>query len=277
MKLTLGFSPCPNDTFIFDAMVHGKVDCGGLEWEPYIADVEELNQKALRGELAVTKLSFFAFAQALERYAMLDAGSALGKGVGPLLIARETLSREAVVEGPVAIPGVHTTAHFLFSLAYPEARNKVPMLFSEIEDAVLAGKVKAGLIIHENRFTYQQKGLVKLLDCGEFWESQYRLPIPLGGIAVRRDLPLEVREKVNRALRQSVQYAFEHPESSRTFVCAHAQEMEEAVMQQHIGLYVNDYSLDLGPSGRAAVEGLLRVAEEKGIIPEKKWGIFWNS
>lgn len=258
-------------------MIHGKTGSEGLEWAPYIADVEELNQKALRGELAVTKLSFFAFAQTLDRYAMLDAGSALGQGVGPLLIARAPLSREAVVEGPVAIPGERTTAHFLFSLAYPEARNKIPMLFSEIEDAVLAGKVKAGLIIHENRFTYQQKGLVKVLDCGEFWESQYRLPIPLGGIAVRRDLPLEVREKVNRALRQSVQYAFDHPESSRPFVCAHAQEMEEAVMQQHIDLYVNDYSLDLGLTGRAAVEGLLRVACEKGVIPEKKWKIFWDS
>lgn len=277
MKLKLGFSPCPNDTFIFDALVHGKIDNEGLEWEPHIADVEELNQKALRGDLEVTKLSFFAFAHALERYAMLDSGSALGNGVGPLLIAREPLPREAVIEGPVAIPGEHTTAHFLFSLAYPEARHKVPMLFSDIEDAVLSGKVRAGLIIHENRFTYQQKGLVKLLDCGEYWESHYHLPIPLGGIAVRRDLPAGVKEKVNRVLRRSVQYAFDHPESSRPYVCQYAQEMEESVMQQHIDLYVNAFSLDLGQEGRSAVEGLFRVGREKGVLSEKKLGIFWNS
>ena len=276
MKLPLGFSPCPNDTFIFDALLHGKVDTEGLEWDPYIADVEELNQKALKGELAVTKLSFFAFGHALQHYALLDSGSALGRGVGPLLIARQPLEREAIVRGPVAIPGVHTTAHFLFSLAYPEAAHKIPMLFSDIEEAVLSGRVAAGLIIHENRFTYQDKGLVKLLDCGEYWEDQYQLPIPLGGIAVRRDLPAEVRARINRVLRASVQYAFEHPEASRPFVCEYAQEMNEQVMQQHIDLYVNDFSLDLGAEGRAAVRNLFRVAVEKGILPPGEWGIFWD-
>ncbi|MCB9284396.1 MAG: 1,4-dihydroxy-6-naphthoate synthase [Lewinellaceae bacterium] len=276
MKLTLGFSPCPNDTFIFDALLHGRVDTEGLEWEPYIADVEELNQKALRGELAVTKLSFFAFGHALPHYALLDSGSALGRGVGPLLIARKPLSRDAVAEGPIAIPGVHTTANFLFSLAYPEATNKVPMLFSEIEDAVLSGSMRAGLIIHENRFTYQQKGLVKLLDCGEYWESEYQLPIPLGGIVVHRSLPATVREKVNRVLRNSVQYAFDHPGDSRPFVCQYAQEMEESVMQQHIDLYVNQFSYDLGAEGRAAVRNLFEVAQKKGILTTPKLPIFWN-
>ncbi|MBK8492488.1 MAG: 1,4-dihydroxy-6-naphthoate synthase [Saprospirales bacterium] len=276
MKLTLGFSPCPNDTFIFDALLHGKVDTEGLEWDPYIADVEELNQKALLGELAVTKLSFFAFGHALHHYALLDSGSALGRGVGPLLIAREPLSREAIIEGPIAIPGIHTTAHFLFSLAYPEASRKIPMLFSRIEEEVLAGTVRAGLIIHENRFTYQQKGLVKLLDCGEYWESQYQLPIPLGGIAIQRNLPMEIREKVNRVLRNSVQYAFDHPASSRPFVCAYAQEMDESVMQQHIDLYVNEFSLDLGPEGRAAVQNLFEVAAQKNILSTQKYSIFWN-
>jgi 1,4-dihydroxy-6-naphthoate synthase len=276
MKLQLGFSSCPNDTFIFDALLHGKVDTEGLEWAPFIADVEELNQRALRGELEVTKLSFFAFAQVLDRYALLDSGAALGRGVGPLLIAREPLSRDQIAKGPVAIPGERTTANFLFSLAYPEAVDKRPMLFSRIEEAVLDGEVAAGLIIHENRFTYQQKGLVKLLDCGEFWESQYRLPIPLGGIAVRRDLDAATRGKINRALKRSVEYAFERPESSRAFVRAHAQEMDEEVMMRHIALYVNEFSRDLGVEGRGAVENLLRVAAEKGILPAPAWPVFWN-
>jgi len=276
MKLTLGFSPCPNDTFIFDALVHGKVDTEGLEWEPFIADVEELNRRAIAGELSVTKLSFFALGRALDRYALLDAGSALGRGAGPLLIAREQVGEEEIVKGPVAIPGVNTTANFLFSLAYPDAVNKLPMLFSEIEDAVLSGTVKAGLIIHENRFTYRQKGLVRILDCGEFWESKYGLPIPLGGIAVRRDLPMEVREKVNRAIRNSVRFAFDHPESSRPYVCMHAQEMDEAVMLQHIDLYVNHFSEDLGDEGRAAIRALFRIATEQGILSEIAFPIFWN-
>lgn len=276
MKLTLGFSPCPNDTFIFDALVHGKVDTEGLEWEPFIADVEELNRRAIAGELSVTKLSFFALGRALDRYALLDAGSALGRGAGPLLIAREQVGEEEIVKGPVAIPGVNTTANFLFSLAYPDAVNKLPMLFSEIEDAVLSGTVKAGLIIHENRFTYRQKGLVRILDCGEFWESKYGLPIPLGGIAVRRDLPMEVREKVNRAIRNSVRFAFDHPGSSRPYVCMHAQEMDEAVMLQHIDLYVNHFSEDLGDEGRAAIRALFRIATEQGILSEIAFPIFWN-
>ncbi|MBK6904291.1 MAG: 1,4-dihydroxy-6-naphthoate synthase [Saprospirales bacterium] len=276
MKLTIGFSPCPNDTYIFDALIHGKVDTEGLEWEPHIADVEELNGLAFEGRLAVTKLSFFAFSQALERYTLLDSGSALGRGVGPLLIARRSLTREEIIAGPIAIPGLNTTAHFLFSLAFPEAANKIPMLFSEIEEQVSSGAVQAGLIIHENRFTYQDKGLVKLLDCGEYWESVYQLPIPLGGIAICRDLPMDIREKVNRVLRRSVQFAFDHPESSRPYVCLHAQEMSESVMQQHIDLYVNDFSLDLGVEGRAAVEKLFEVAREKGLIFQKNFPIFWN-
>jgi 1,4-dihydroxy-6-naphthoate synthase len=274
MQLQLGFSPCPNDTFIFDGLVHQRVPTEGLQFLPVMEDVEALNQRAFRGELEVTKLSFHALGHLLDRYQLLDAGSALGNNVGPLLIAQRPLSRAEIIEGPIAIPGKYTTANFLLGLAYPEATNKVEMLFSDIEEAVLNQEVKAGLIIHENRFTYQDKGLVKLMDCGEFWEQTYQHPIPLGGIAIRRDLPQEVKLAVNRSLKRSVEYAFSAPEISRPYVREHAQEMSDTVMQQHIDLYVNAYSLDLGPTGRAAVRTLYQVAQEKGLIPHSGEGIF---
>lgn len=267
MKISLGFSPCPNDTFIFDALLHGRIDTEGLSFEPVIADVEELNRRAFAGDLHVTKLSFHALGHLLDRYALLDSGSALGNNCGPLLIARQPLSPEAIEAGPIAIPGRYTTANFLLGLAFPQAKNKRETLFSQIEQAVLDGTVAAGLIIHENRFTYQDKGLVKLLDCGEYWESQYQLPIPLGGIAVQRNLPKEVQLKVNRALRASVQYAFDHPDAALPFIRRHAQEMDEEVMYQHIGLYVNDFTLELGELGRRAIDTLYRVAREHELIP----------
>lgn len=265
--LTLGFSPCPNDTFIFDAMIRGKVDTEGLEFEVIMEDVEALNRRAFAGDIAVTKLSYHAFAHLAGRYALLDAGSALGNNCGPLLIARQPLDAAQIKAGPIAIPGKMTTANFLLSLAYPAAQNKVETLFSDIENAVLRGDVEAGLIIHENRFTYQQKGLVKLIDLGEYWETATGLPIPLGGIVARRDLPLDVQQKVNRVMRRSVEYAFEHPADVMPFVRAHAQEMEDAVMQAHIDLYVTRFTVDLGPEGRKAVEGMLAMAAEKGLIP----------
>jgi len=274
MKLSLGFSPCPNDTFIFDAMIHGKIDTEGLEFEVIMADVEELNQRAFAQNLAITKLSYHAFAYLTKHYRLLDAGSALGNNCGPLLIAKRPMSKEEIVNAKIAIPGKYTTANFLLGIAHPEAQHKVETLFSNIEDAVLKGEVDAGLIIHENRFTYQQKGLVKLVDLGEFWETTTGMPIPLGGIVIKNSLPEDVQHKVNRVMQRSVQFAFDHPKSSFDFVCAHAQEMEEAVMYQHIELYVNHYTANLGEKGRAAVQHLFEVAREKGIIPEVKDQIF---
>lgn len=274
MKLSLGFSPCPNDTFIFDAMIHGKIDTEGLEFEVIMADVEALNQRAFAKDLDITKLSYHAFAYLTEHYRLLDAGSALGNNCGPLLIAKRPMTDAAIKNAKIAIPGKYTTANFLLSIAYPEAQHKVETLFSNIEDAVLNGEVDAGLIIHENRFTYQQKGLIKLIDLGEFWETTTGMPIPLGGIVIKRSLPQEVQEKVNRVMQRSVQFAFDHPKSSFDFVRAHAQEMEEAVMYQHIELYVNDYTANLGEKGRAAVQHLFEVAKEKEIIPEVKDRIF---
>lgn len=276
MKLSLGFSPCPNDTFIFDAMVHGKIDTEGLEFDVVMEDVEKLNQWAMEKKLDVTKLSYHAFAYLTEKYSLLDAGSALGNNVGPLLIAKKSLSREEVNQAKIAIPGKYTTANFLLSLAYPEAKDKTALLFSDIEQKVLDGTYDAGLIIHENRFTYQDKGLVKIIDCGEYWESTTGHPIPLGGIVAKNDLPNEVSSKINRVMRRSVQYAFDHPNAANDFVKCHAQEMDEAVRKQHIYLYVNAYTLDLGEKGRDAIQTLFEEARRKHIIDSFNSNFFIN-
>ena len=276
MTLSLGFSPCPNDTFIFDAMLHGKVDTEGLDFEVYMEDVEALNRRAFAGDIAVTKLSYHAFAWLTERYALLDAGSALGNNCGPLLIARAAMTDAEIDSARIAIPGKMTTANFLLSLAYPNADDKQETLFSEIENTVVEGRAGAGLIIHENRFTYQQKGLVKLLDLGEFWESSTGLPIPLGGIVVRRDLPPDIQQKVNRVMRRSVEYAFAHTDDVMPFVRQHAQAMDDAVMQAHIDLYVTGYTLDLGEKGREAVRQMFAIGREKGAIPDYKENFFTN-
>ncbi len=274
MRLSLGFSPCPNDTFIFDALIHGKVDVEGLQFAPVIDDVEALNRCAFDGTIDVTKLSYHAFAHLTHRYVLLDAGSALGRNCGPLLIAKKRLSAAEIQAARIAIPGEMTTANFLLSLAYPQAQRKSALLFSEIEDAVLRGRFDAGLIIHENRFTYEQKGLVKIRDLGEFWESTTGFPIPLGGIVARRDLPYEVLQRVNRVLRRSVEYAFANRSDVMPFVRAHAQAMDDAVMAAHIGLYVTDYTADLGAQGRAAVREMFRIAVQQGVVAEMEADIF---
>jgi len=276
MKLTLGFSPCPNDTFIFDALIHHKIDTEGLEFEVFYDDVETLNQKAFRGELDVTKLSYHAFAYVVDKYVLLDAGSALGFGVGPLLISNFefSISDLNTADRKIGIPGKYTTANFLLGLALPEASNKQELVFSEIEDAVLSGKIDVGLIIHENRFTYQNKGLKKIIDLGDYWEKQTGCAIPLGGIVANRKLPLDVQHKINRVLKKSVEFAFANPKSGLEFIRSHAQEMSEEVMYKHIELYVNKYSVDLGEEGRKAVNLLFDTAKEKNIIPEIKEEIF---
>ncbi|HUE88697.1 MAG TPA: 1,4-dihydroxy-6-naphthoate synthase [Vicinamibacterales bacterium] len=268
MRLTLGFSPCPNDCFMFDAIVHQRIDCEGLDFTILMEDVEALNRRAFAGAIDVSKLSYHALAHCAADVALLDAGSALGRGCGPLLIAARAMSTDDVAAGGVsiAIPGKYTTAHLLLSLAFPAARDKTELVFSEIESAVVDGRFDAGLIIHENRFTYQDKGLKKVIDLGEFWERTTGAPIPLGGIGVKRSLPVDVQQAMNRVMRRSVEYAFAHPEASRAFVRAHAQEMSEEVMRQHIDLYVNDYSVDLGAEGRRAVELLFERAVSAGIV-----------
>jgi 1,4-dihydroxy-6-naphthoate synthase len=273
MKLTLGFSPCPNDTFIFDALIHKKIDTEGLEFAVSYDDVETLNKKAFENELDITKLSFHALAYVANNYALLDAGSALGFGVGPLLLSKNPdISLNSDLR--VGIPGKYTTANFLLSLAYPHLSNKVEMRFSDIEDALVNDQIDLGLIIHENRFTYQDKGLHKVMDLGEYWEAETGCAIPLGGIVIKRMLPDEVTLKVNRVLQRSVEFAFANPKSGLAFIKSHAQAMDEAVMFKHIELYVNKYSIDLGQEGRKAVEVLFEKAQSLGVIPKIEKDIF---
>lgn len=290
MKLSLGFSPCPNDTFIFDAMIHQKIDTEGLSFDVVFDDVETLNQKAFRAELDITKLSYHAYAYLTENYVLLHAGSALGFGVGPLLICNNedyiptngrkglrTLTSDFRLQTSnlrIGIPGKYTTANLLLSLAFPEAKNKIEMKFSEIESALLNHQIDMGVIIHENRFTYQEKGLKKIIDLGEFWENLTQGPIPLGGIMIKRDLPEEIKQKVNRIIRRSVEYAFDHPESGMEFICSLSQEMSKEVINKHIELYVNKFSIDLGEAGKKAVQTFFDEAHKVGIIPETKQNLF---
>ncbi|MBK7182253.1 MAG: 1,4-dihydroxy-6-naphthoate synthase [Bacteroidetes bacterium] len=270
--LSIGFSPCPNDCFIFDAMIHHKIDTEGLQFKAVMEDVATLNQMAFRGDLDITKLSYHAFAYLRDSYRLLDAGSALGNNCGPLLISKNNPEEIRLkLNDPncsltIAIPGKYTTANFLLSLAFPNAQAKIEFVFSGIEEAVLSGKVDLGLIIHENRFTYEQKGLKKVIDLGEWWETETHLPIPLGGIVIKKTLSEELIEKVNRVLRKSVEYAFANPKASLPFVKKHAQEMSEEVMYKHIDLYVNNYSVDLGMQGRAAVTKMFEKADQLGLI-----------
>jgi 5,8-dihydroxy-2-naphthoate synthase len=276
MTLTLGFSPCPNDCFMFDAIVHRRIDLEGLDFSVRMADIEALNAAAFAGQTDVTKLSFHAYAYCIGNYVLLDAGSALGRNCGPLLISKRAISRDEVASGglKIAIPGRYTTAHFLLSLAFPQALDKTELLFSAIETALLDGSFDAGLIIHENRFTYAARGLKKIIDLGEYWEAETGAAIPLGGIVVNRALPEDVRWKVNRIMRRSVEYAFANRTASLPFVRAHAQEMSEDVMYQHIDLYVNEYSVDLGREGRRAVEVLFERARHAGVMPAVSEEIF---
>ena len=258
MKLTLGFSPCPNDTFIFDALVNKKIDTEGFEFDAILADVETLNQWALEGKLDITKLSFPAFFKSLNNYTLLNAGSAVGNGVGPLLIsdAKHEITNEEINQASIALPGENTTANLLFSFAYPEATDKKFMIFSAIEEALVNKEVDLGVIIHENRFTYQQKGLHKVKDLGEYWEEKMELPLPLGGIAINQSIKRSVALKVNELIRKSLEFAFKNHPVIPEYVKEHSQEMNEDVMRQHIDLYVNDFSLDLGEDGKLAIESL---------------------
>lgn len=277
MTLTLGFSPCPNDTFIFDALIHHKIDTEGLDFDVCYEDVETLNHKAFNSELDITKLSYHAYAYAVENYVLLNAGSALGFGVGPLLICK----RRGLVDNfsfpenlVVGIPGKYTTANFLLGLAFPSLINKQEMVFSGIEQALLDERIDLGLIIHENRFTYQDKGLYKIMDLGDYWERTTGAPIPLGGIVAKRQLPEEIVTRIDRVIRRSVEYAFDNPKSGLDFIRLHAQEMSEEVMYKHIELYVNRFSISLGDEGKTAIRTLFHKAWELELIPQTTNDLF---
>lgn len=274
MKLTLGFSPCPNDTFIFDALVNGKIDIQGIEFEVVHADVEQLNRWAMEGKLDITKLSFHAYAYCIKNYVLLNSGSALGNNCGPMLISKSPKTTAEINAAHIAIPGKMTTANFLLGILYPEAKNKTETIFSGIENAVINEEVDMGLIIHENRFTYQDKGLHKVTDLGEEWETKTKSPIPLGGIFIKRSLPREVQLRVDDLIRQSIEFAFANPESSKEYVKKYSQEMDDYVIQQHINLYVNQYSVSLGLGGKRAISTMFKIGQENGIIPKADYNLF---
>jgi 1,4-dihydroxy-6-naphthoate synthase len=274
MNFTLGFSPCPNDCFIFDALVYKKIDTQGIDFTVIMEDVEALNNRAFQEELDITKLSYHAFLYLTNQYALLNSGSALGFNCGPLLVQRGKDIIKNINAAAIAIPGKYTTANFLLSLAYPDAKNKKEILFSDIEEAVLSGTFDAGLLIHENRFTYEEKGLKKIIDLGEFWESLIHAPIPLGGIVVKRGMDISLQKTIDGLIKQSVEYAFRNPESCMPFVKQHAQEMSEDVMKKHIALYVNEFSIDLGNVGKQAIQLLFDKAIEQKLINKTASQIF---
>ena len=264
-QLSLGFSPCPNDTFIFDALIHRKFQ-HNYEFNVQLADVEELNNLAFKSTLDITKLSFHAWAYMMDDYQMLPSGAALGFGVGPLLISKKPLSLNELENGKIAIPGKWTTANFLMSNSYPNCTNKEEYLFSEIEKVVLEEECIAGVIIHENRFTYHERGLQLVQDLGQAWEDQTNMAIPLGGIAIKRKLPEALKKEIAQLIRQSIHYAGANPNSAVEYIKLHAQEMSSDVIQKHIDLYVNTYSLDLAEEGRKAINHMLESLKANNLI-----------
>jgi 1,4-dihydroxy-6-naphthoate synthase len=274
--ISLGFSTCPNDTFIFDAMVHHKIDTEGLNFELFLGDVEELNQMAYKQQLDVTKLSYHAYAHIWEKYAILNSGSALGRNNGPILISKKKIYPDEINDIKIAIPGRNTTANLLFSIVFPKAKHKIEYLFSDIEDAIHSNEVDAGLIIHETRFTYENSGLKKIIDLGEYWEQQTNSPIPLGGIVIKKSLDNELKNKIDKMIFKSIKYAFNNPQSSLNYIKTYAQEMSSDVMSKHIELYVNQFSFSLGDEGRKAIELLYNKAFDAKLINNIPKDIFVN-
>jgi 1,4-dihydroxy-6-naphthoate synthase len=276
MKIRLGISSCPNDTYIFDALVNGKIDLKGYSFELVIADIEELNQMATNGELDMVKVSIGALPHFINNYVIMDSGAALGNGVGPLVVAAGSHADLGNPELKVAIPGIKTTANRLLTLFYPNIKSKKPMLFSDIESAVLSGDADAGVLIHEGRFTYADKGLCLVSDLGSKWEGQTGLPLPLGCICANRNLTEKVIKELEELTRDSILHANAYPESSRAFIMNHAQEMMPEVVQKHIELYVNQYSISLGPTGRSAIEKMISVVQENPQADVGSKPIFTN-
>ncbi|HNW90376.1 MAG TPA: 1,4-dihydroxy-6-naphthoate synthase [Bacteroidales bacterium] len=274
--IKLGFSPCPNDTFIFDALINNKVDTEGIDFICDAEDIERLNQRAIDEDLDMTKVSFHAFLHIAEKYQLLDAGSALGNNCGPVLISKKNYADAEINDLSIAIPGKYTTAAFLLKFAYPEATTLHEIIFNRIEHKILKDIVDAGVIIHETRFTYEEKGLVKIRDLGEYWEQKTGFPIPLGGIVVRRDMPDELKSKLSRILKASVEYALQNPDSSKEFIKEHSTEIADDIVRKHIELYVNHYSISLGDKGREAVKFLFDYGLKNKIIDNIPENIFWE-
>jgi len=274
MKLSLGFSPCPNDTYIFDALVNNRIDLNNYEFNIEIADVEKLNQRAIGNNLDVTKLSFATYAHVSENYQLLPCGAALGFGNGPLLISKRKIYPDEVPFVKIAIPGAYTTAVLLLKIFWPDLKQVKEYLFSDIEEVVLSGEADAGLIIHETRFTYQKRGLLKIADLGEMWEKQTSLPLPLGGIALKRSLSEKVKNDIGLLIKNSLEFANRFPDASKEFIRKNAQETSEEITRKHIQLYVNKFSIDLGEEGKKAIIYLLTQGFEKKNIPKFSEPVF---
>lgn len=274
MKLSLGFSTCPNDTYIFDALVNRRISNSDFEFSLHLADVEELNKMVLNQDIDVSKISYGAYPALSDNYVVLDAGSAIGRANGPLLVSKHKIYPDEIDGLKIAIPGLHTTANLLFSVAFPNAKNKKEYLFSDIEEVILSNECDAGLLIHENRFTYEARGLKKVFDIGELWESRFGHMVPLGGIVARRSLPAPILRKLSDAIADSVRFAFAYPDASKNFVCQNAQAMDSEVMQRHIKLYVNEFSENLGKEGRDSIQFMFQEGQKAGLLPEITKDIF---
>lgn len=272
--LKLGYSPCPNDTFLFHALAHGLVTCDDFQFSIQLKDVETLNQDAKSEVFDISKLSFPALGHLLDRYALLRSGAALGRGCGPLIVARPGFNLEKISSGRIAVPGMWTTAFLLLSLYLSNRPNVIPLSFDQIMPSLQKGETDFGVIIHEGRFTYENYGLKKLLDLGEWWEKKTGMPIPLGGIAIRRKLGPDISRKIECCIRESVAYGFKNRKASEKYVSTYAQEMAGAVIQSHIDLYVNQFTVDLGEEGVKAVETLFSMARENGVIANSELPVF---
>ncbi len=276
MKINIGISPCPNDTFIFFGLLSGKIDTCGIEFTPVITDVEKLNQHALRGDLEITKLSYHVFYKVVEKYCILNSGSAIGHANGPILVSKRKIYPDEIPQVSIAIPGVNTTANLLLSLAWPNAKKRKEYLFSDIEDAVLSEEQEAGILIHEKRFTYAERGLKKIIDLGELWEQQSGLPIPLGGIAASRNIDKKTLQSIQEMIRKSIEYAYKNSEPCMAFIKQYSDEKNNDIIHKHIDLFVNNYSLDMGNEGRKAVTELYKQSCKKGLIENYREDIFIN-
>jgi 1,4-dihydroxy-6-naphthoate synthase len=261
LKINIGISPCPNDTFIFEGIYTHKIDTGSFEFEFIFEDVQTLNQMAVEGQYDIIKLSYAQYFHVMDEYVMLRSGGALGMGVGPLLIAKQEFPESSIRQKQIAIPGVGTTANFLLNFAYPQLHNLHEYAFSDIEQAIEKGEVDAGVIIHENRFTYKEKGFVLIKDLGSYWEQKTSFPLPLGGIAVRRSFSSAMKQELNQLIRKSILFAKSQPEKLSPFIRYHAQEMNEDVMLQHINLYVNEFSLDVSTAGVLGVMQMQHIMD----------------
>lgn len=274
MKLSIGFSSCPNDTYMFNALVHGLVDCEDLSFEVHMADIEQLNNMAIERHLDISKISIGAYPDISSSYILMDSGSALGYKNGPILVSKQRIYPDEISHLNIAVPGVKTTANLLLSILHPGVKKKKTYLFSDIEDAVISNEVDAGLLIHEGRFTYQKKGLKLITDLGEVWEEKKNKPIPLGSIAVRRDFNPALQKQINRVIRRSVEFAFANKREGYSYIKQHAKELDDEVIYRHIDLYVNDFSLALGEEGRSAIQYLLENGHRLGILNKVDKEIF---